>query len=403
MRGLVVDEARHRGTWLGRVAFALALAVTLLGLAVHDASAFTLKIVFPDGQPMTHGSACAGAGCLDRGAGTFETDDSGEIELPGQPQNVEYRRDGIMLSQAPPATASKSLSVVGERGTAVMQHLLVPGDPQVDVVESDLIARINEVRAAEGLVLSQLNHRLSASADLQAAWLVRSAMTWDQLNLMHVGQYESTLGFRRAEVSFPGPTQGGEVAAVGATAAQALEDWLESPQHRATLLAPGAQLIGAGRAGGVVVVQIHPLCAGCELAGTGVRSSTVTAPPTLAPVPAGGTQVAAGAAGATGVTTGSGVAAAPACGRERLTVRRLADRRQRVRVRVGVQCLKPGRSYALLVRQNATGRVLATRRISRAGGVMLRLRPTRRAHVLRVKLKRDRRAIAARLLSLRRR
>ena len=152
-----------------------------------------------------------------------------------------------------------------------------------------------------------------------------------------------------------------------------------------------------------MVVQTHPLCAGCEQAGTGVRSSTVTPPPTLAPVPAGGTHIAAGAAGATGVSTGSSLAAAPACGRERLTVRRLADRRQRVRVRVGVQCLRPGRGYALLVRQNATGRVLATRRISRAGGVTLRLRPTRRARSLRVELKRDGRAIAARSLSLRRR
>ena len=128
--------------------------------------------------------------------------------------------------------------MLSERATAVMQHLLVPGDPQVDVVESDLVARINEARAAEGLALAQLNRRLAASADLQAAWLVRSSITWDQLNLLHVGQYGTTLGFRRAEVSFPGPTKGGEVASVGATAIQALDDWLASPQHRATLLVP---------------------------------------------------------------------------------------------------------------------------------------------------------------------
>ena len=57
----------------------------------------------------------------------------------------------------------------------------------------------------------------------------------------------------------------------------------------------------------------------------------------------------------------------------------------------------------LVVRQNATGRVLVGRRITRAGRVTLRLRPTRRARSLRVKLKRDGRAITARSLSLRRR
>jgi hypothetical protein len=286
--------------------------------------------------------------------------------------------------------------VVGDRATTVLGHLLVPGAPEVDVVESDLLARINEARAGEGIALAQLNHRLAASADLQAAWLVRSATTWQQLSLLHVGQYETTLGFRRAEVSFPAPSTGGEVAAVGATAAEALSDWLASPQHRATLLAPGEQLIGVARANAFVVVQLHPPCAGCERAGTGVRSDVFTAPPALAPASA--------PSASAGATTASGaVSAAPACGRESLSVRRLADRRRRVRVRVRVQCLRPGSSYALLVRQNATGRVLATRRVAHAGAVTLRLRPSRRARSVRVKLKRDGRAIVARSLALRRR
>jgi uncharacterized protein YkwD len=398
MRGLVTDGARHGRAWLGRLALALSLAVTLLALAVRGAQAVTLKIVFPDGQPMTYGSACGGSGCIDRGEGLFETDDAGEIELPGQPLTVEYRRDGIALAQAPPGTASGTAPVAGTRVTAVLPHMLVPGAPEVDVVESDLLARINEQRAAQGVAPAQLNHRLAAAADLQAAWLVRSAMTWQQLSLLHVGQYETTLGFRRAEVSFPGPTKGGEVAAVGATAAEALSDWMSSPQHRATLMAPGEQLIGVGRAGAFVVVQTHPPCADCERAGTGARSDEFTPPPALAP--------ASPPSALTSATTASSAVsatAAPACGREVLSVRRLADRRRRVRVRIHMQCLRPGSSYALLVRQNATGRVLATRRVARAGSVTLRLRPTRRARSLRVKLKRDGRAIVARSLSLRRR
>ena len=400
MRGHVIDGARHRGSRLRRVALVVSLAAAVvLALAARDARAFTLRLAFPDGQPMTHGSACGGAGCLSRGEAMFDTDDAGEVELPGQPQTVEYRRDGIDLSQAPPATASGSLPAVGDRATATMLHLLLPGAPEVDAVESDLIARINEARAAEGLKRAQINHRLAASADLQAAWLARSELPLNRLDLLHVGQYDTTLGFRRAEVSFPGPTQGGEVAATGASNAEAVGDWLASGSHRATLLAPTAGLIGAARAGGFLVVQTHPLCENCEQAGAGVRSNEVTPPPPIAPPAAF-----APAAGTSAGTSGSSVAgSAAACGRERLRVWRIADRRGRVRVRAQTRCLRPGARYALVVRQNEIGKLLAQRRITRAGRVTLRLRPSRSARSLRVKLKRDGRAVVARTLSLRRR
>ncbi|MEY2514437.1 MAG: hypothetical protein QOJ89_1795 [bacterium] len=403
MRGLVIDGARHRSRCIV-VLLSLAAAAGLPALAARDAGAFTLKLAFPNGQPMTYGSACAGSGCLEHGVGLSGTDDAGEVDLPGQPKDVEYRRDGIDLSQAPPGTASGGMPVVADSATVTMAHLLLPGAPEVDAVESDLVARINEARVAEGLTPAQINHRLAASADLQAAWLARSAMPFDRLDLLHVGQYDTTLGFRRAEVSFPGPTQDGEVAATGASNAEAVGDWLASPLHRATLLAPGAALIGAARAGGFLVVQTHPPCANCEQAGTGVRSDDVSPPPPLSPLSP------ATAAGASGTTSGSGASggagdagSAPPCARELLAVRRLADRRQRVRVRVDTECLRPGARYSLLVRQNATGKMLVTRRITHAGRVTLRLRPSRRARSLRVKLKRDGRAVGARTLSLRRR
>ncbi|MDX6679655.1 MAG: hypothetical protein QOE31_3707 [Solirubrobacteraceae bacterium] len=395
MRGLVIDgDAR-----LGRIALVLSLAATLLALAARDASAFTLKLVFPDGQAITHGSACGGSGCSARGDERFETDAAGEIGLPGSPSTVEYRREGIALTLAPPGTASGSLPVSSGAATITLPRVLSPGAPAVDAVESDLIARINEVRAAQGLALAQLNHRLTAAADLQAAWLVRNGVTWEQVSLMHVGPYETTLGFRRGEVSFPNPIDGGEVAEVGASAQDALADWLDSPEHRATLLAPGMQLIGAARAGAFVVVQVHPPCAGCEQAGPGVRSADYTPPPALGPATA--PSVFSAPSAQTGGS--SGPSSASACGREHLVVRRLADRERRVRVRIRASCLRPGADYALVVRQNATGHMLATRAIARAGGVTLRLRPSSHARSLRVKLKRDGRAVVARSLALRRR
>ena len=72
-----------------------------------------------------------------------------------------------------------------------------------------------------------------------------------------------------------------------------------------------------------------------------------------------------------------------------------------MRLRVAVHCLQPGARYVLLVRQGATGRLLRTLRVTRAGLLTLRLRPSRTAKQLRIKLKRDGRAIAARTMSLR--
>jgi hypothetical protein len=73
-----------------------------------------------------------------------------------------------------------------------------------------------------------------------------------------------------------------------------------------------------------------------------------------------------------------------------------------VRLRVQTQCLRRGTVYALRIRQNATGRVLVTRRIASAGAVTLRLRPRSGARTLHIELERGGRAIVRNSLPLRR-
>jgi len=374
-----------------RIALALCVVACLGAGTAATAHALTLRLVFPDGQPMTYGSACVGHGCLSRGDGVDTTDDLGQVYLPDSPRLVEYRRDGVSLNDAPADSAAGRVAAVGDRATVVLPRLLFGSQPAVDAAESDLVARLNEARAAQGLPRMRLNAKLSRAADLQATWLTISGVTLLQPDLFHIGPYQSDMGFRHGEVSLPEPGVGAEVAEAGGTAEEAISDWLASPAHRSIVLEPGELLAGVARVGPFIIVQTHKPCNGCDLGGT--EPGVGTQPPPLGAVPVAPPPTASAAA-----TPTPGL---PACGREQLTTRRLKGRRPRVRLRVGVHCLRPGARYVLLVRQGTSGRILKTVPIARAGTTTLRLRPARSARRLRVRLKRDGRAIAGRTVSLR--
>jgi uncharacterized protein YkwD len=386
--------------WMRRVAVTVALSAGFCACAAAEAGAFTLQLVFPDGQPMTYGSACAGVGCMARGDGIESTDDHGEIRLDGRARTIEYRRDGIQVQSAPPASASGIILAVGDRATVVLPHLLASHDPAIDAFESDLVARLNEARAAQGLALAQINPQLSTAADMQATWLTRSGVTFSEPSLFHLGPFETDLAFRHGEASLPGPAAGGEIAEAGGTIEETVYDWLSSPEHRAQVLTSGQLLIGAARVGSFTIVQTHRRCDGCDQDGTGTRVSAppppvaapVTPPPAPAPAPAPAVP-----------TVGSSLPAPamPSCGRERLTTKRLQSRRGRVRLRISAQCLRPGARYAVLIRQGTSGRMLRTLRIARAGSRTVTLRPARSARRLRITFKRDGRVIVARTMSLR--
>lgn len=389
-----------------RVMLVVPLATAVVLWVCTDAPATTLKLVFSDGQPMTYGSACSGEGCLVRGAGVQSTDAAGEVVLADAPDRVvEYRRDGIALMDVPLGVASGRLLAVGERATVVLARMLLAGEPAVDAVESDLVARINAERGARALAPAVLNTRLSAAADLQATWLNGSSPGLPLPLLSHIGPFGSTLSFRLGEVSFPEPAGGAEVAAAGLSSPEAISAWMASEPHRDQLLAPGALLIGVAKVGSVMIVTTHPPCAGCEPLPAG------SGPGALGPdgralggTPAsGGTPAGLGtpASPAASAVAGSGGRAGSSCGDEGLGVRRLRARNGRLRLRVAVRCLRSGARYTLSVSQRPSRSILATRKIDGRGPITLALRPSRRTRTLRISLKRGRRVVAGRSVNRR--
>ena len=363
----------------------LAAAVLSLFAAGPAAAAFTLKLTFPDGRPMTFGSACASAGCLQRDAGVEPTNARGEVVLDAAPgTTVEYRRDEIALASLAPGVAAGSLVTAGDRATVVLPRMLAGVAPEIDAAEADLVTRLNGERAAAGLAPAQVSALLAVAADMQAAWLVQSAVAYDDPARFHLGPFGSTIGFRLGEVSFPAASGGGEIVAGGMTPPEAVAGWMASASHRDALLAPGRLLVGPARVGGFVVVATHDPCTGCE--------------ETAAGTPGGG----AGAPVATATTSGAGASDLRSCGREQLRLRRLRTSQPGVlRLRVRASCLRAGAAYGIVVREGRAGRVLAKRRIREAGTTTLRLRPAPGARAVRVRLTRDRRPILAQSLSLR--
>jgi len=375
-----------------RVVLASWLAVGLALCAAHAASAVTLKLHFLDSQPMTYGSACSGEGCMQRNVGVVTTDANGEVRLADVPdRTIEYRRHGIDLATAPPGDASGSVRGVGERASAVLPRLLRGSAPAVDAIESEVVARINEARSAHGLPAAQLNVRLSTAADFQATWLSSSAVGLMLPVVSHTGPFGSTPAFRLGEVSFPEPATGAEIAAAGWTPAEALVGWLASPPHRDKVLAPGALLIGVARVGSVTIVTTHPPCSGrCEQAAHAGGSGAG------APAP-GGTPAGPGAP----AMSGSASDRALSCGAERLRVKRLPDRLRRLRLRVGLGCLRRDGGYTLNVSQGPPRRGLTTRRIAGPGTITLALRPRRNTRTLRIELRHRQRVVAARSIARR--
>jgi uncharacterized protein YkwD len=389
-----------------RCALTLWLAGACGLVLTTDAPALTLQLVFPDGQPMTYGSACTGAGCLARGTNIAATDASGTVALADSAdRRVEYRRDGIDLAQAPPGTVTGVVGDVGAGTTVTLPWMLAGSDAAVDAGESELVAGMNAERLANGLAPAVLSPRLSTAADLQATWLGGSGLGLPLPLLSHLGPYASTLAFRLAEVSFPEPSSGSEIEAAGLTPAQAVATWVASAPHRAVLLAQAPPLIGVARVGNVIVVDAHPACRGCQpsppTGATAGGTAGALVPAGVAPSPAQATTTSRrpGASPLTGSSSSSSSSGTSSCRAERLTTRRLRTLHGRLRLRVSVACLRSGATYTLSVLQRPSRSILRTRRIKAAGAIILSLRPSRTTRSLGIKLKRNGRAVAARTIS----
>jgi len=99
--------------------------------------------------------------------------------------------------------------------------------------------------------------------------------------------------------------------------------------------------------------------------------------------------------------SGSASDRALSCGAERLRVKRLPDRLRRLRLRVGLGCLRRDGGYTLNVSQGHSRRSLTTRRIAGPGTITLALRPRRNTRTLRIELRHRQRVVAARSIARR--
>ena len=238
--------------------------------------------------------------------------------------------------------------------------MLIGSAPAVDAVESDLVARLNEARAAQGLPLAQLNPKLSAAADYQATWLAQSGVDDPAARPLP----------RRAVRFRPRvPPRRGVAPGRGRRAARSPRPAARSTRRCPTGCRPRSIARSCSRRAGCSSAPAAPArssssrrtarATGASRPAPG-RAGTPPLPPIVAPAAVAPTPVVAAPAAAPAPPP------RPACGRERFAARRLANRGGRVRLRVAMRCLRPGARYVLLIRQGTTGRLLRTMRVKRA-------------------------------------
>jgi hypothetical protein len=132
------------------------------------------------------------------------------------------------------------LAVVGLFG--LMSPLVAEG-ASLDATELDLVARVNEFRAARGLPSLAVSDTLTAAAK----WMSADMAVRDYF--AHTSQDGRSPTQRMADAGYPAfSTWTGEDLAAGYTStADVLAGWIASPAHYAVLVNPEYHAIGIGR------------------------------------------------------------------------------------------------------------------------------------------------------------
>lgn len=112
-------------------------------------------------------------------------------------------------------------------------------------IERAVMSEMNAVRAANGLPALRRVRPLARPARAHTAWLARTGA------FQHEGADGSPFWTRLVAAGFPRSALMGENIALtsgcdAATARQVVRMWVESPGHRANLLAPRFRLAGVG-------------------------------------------------------------------------------------------------------------------------------------------------------------
>jgi uncharacterized protein YkwD len=170
------------------------------------------------------------------------------IDLSLPDQRLPWRRRALTPARATvilaAAVLAAGLSVPGLPTAAAQRASADDVLTTMPVLDAQIAARINAVRAQNGLGRLRLSPRLRSAASLHSFEMVRrgyfshdsadGSSPWKRLT-----EFYSPAGYRRWQI--------GETLlwyAPGVDAAGAVQDWLHSPEHRAILLSPSFEEIG---------------------------------------------------------------------------------------------------------------------------------------------------------------
>jgi uncharacterized protein YkwD len=136
-----------------------------------------------------------------------------------------------------------------EGATACDRADVLPGEAGVEETRTATLCLLNERRAARGLEPLRENRRLERAADAHARDMV------DRDLFSHDSADGRSAAARIAEAGYGDAAQVGENLAYGTgregSPGAVVEGWIESPGHRANVLAPGYREIGLGIVEGV--------------------------------------------------------------------------------------------------------------------------------------------------------
>lgn len=172
---------------------------------------------------------------------------------------------------------------------AVLAVLLIVGGAANASAQSEIgvqvLARINQARAAEGLPELTRNAQLDAAAQAHADDLSRNGVS-----LGHRGSDGSTFKDRIARAGYGGETTGENWAAYR-TLDQIMTFWLKDPPHRQNILRAKFREIGIGVAqrtsGGLIVITDFGVQAGApEISAAPAPGKNAPQKPRIAPTPA---------------------------------------------------------------------------------------------------------------------
>lgn len=196
-------------------------------------------ILFATGCPMGTVSAADDLGsdpASTGGSSTIPTADQAE-DTEASPSSGSGSGSGSVGATSAGATGSVAAAVTAD-----------DCDPPLDTDTSKarIFELVNEARAAEGLGPVSENKILEAQAEQYACEMI----VWEFF--AHENPVTgTTLGDRAREFGYNFAIIGENLAAGQRTAEQAMQDWLDSPGHRANILEPDFTELGVGiRLGG---------------------------------------------------------------------------------------------------------------------------------------------------------